>query len=78
MKEIKEALKQHMTQLFWSIVKEKEALTMDGVWGYNDKAQFVAGKAINLCSYVVLEYLKDSDEFDAAMAGLKSVIPMLA
>ena len=52
MKEIKEALKQHMTQLFWSIVKEKEALTMDGVWGYNDKAQFVAGKAINLCSYV--------------------------
>lgn len=48
MKEIKEALKQHMTQLFWSIVKEKEALTMDGVWGYNDKAQFVAGVSFRI------------------------------
>ncbi len=62
--EIREAMEQQiypfMRELFWRIAEEKNGLTMDGVWVYNEKAQFVGGKAINLCSYVVTELLDEN------------------
>ena len=33
---------------FWKIAAEKEQIVMDGVPGYNEKAQFTNGKVINL------------------------------
>ncbi len=65
--EIREAMEQQiypfMKELFWRIAEEKNGLTMDGVWVYNEKAQFVGGKAINLCSYVVTELLDEKELF---------------
>mgnify|MGYP003379921121 CR=1 FL=1 len=66
-----------MKELFWRIAEEKNGLTMDGVWVYNEKAQFVGGKAINLCSYVVTELL-DEKEKQEGIPALKEIIPMCA
>ena len=79
--EIREAMEQQiypfMRELFWRIAEEKNGLTMDGVWVYNEKAQFVGGKAINLCSYVVTELL-DEKEKQEGIPALKEIIPMCA
>lgn len=79
--EIREAMEQQiypfMKELFWRIAEEKNGLTMDGVWVYNEKAQFVGGKAINLCSYVVTELL-DEKEKQEGIPALKEIIPMCA
>lgn len=60
-KECMELLRKRMCGFFWKIAEEKESITIDGVPGYNEKAQFVGGKVINLCSYAAL-FLGDNEE----------------
>lgn len=71
-----ELLRQRMCALFWKIAEEKEDITIDGIKGYNDKAQFVGGKVINLCSYVALSFAKDEDEKNRMLGVLSSIIDM--
>ena len=55
-RECMDLLRQRMCSLFWKIAEEREAVTVDGVPGYNEKAQFAGGKVINLCTYVALNF----------------------
>lgn len=79
--EIKEAMEKQiypfMKELFWRIAKEKDTFHMDGVWVYNEKAQFVGGKAIHLCSYVVTELLNGVEK-EEGIHALKAIISMCA
>ncbi|MDO5418137.1 MAG: hypothetical protein Q4F29_13120, partial [Lachnospiraceae bacterium] len=54
-----------------------ETFSMDGVWAYNEKAQFVGGKVINLSSYVVTELLS-GEEQEKAIGELRKIIVMSA
>lgn len=78
MDELRVKMEQHMKELFWKIAEEKEGITMDGVPGYNARAQFVAGKVINLSCYVVLELLKGEESFEAGREALSQVIRMVS
>ena len=78
MKQTLQTMQQHMVGLFWKIVAEKEDITLDGVPGYNEKAQFVGGKVINFSCYVVLELLKDTADYERGLAALKDVIRMVS
>ena len=79
--EIKETIEQgihpFMKRLFWRIAEGGESFSMDGVWAYNEKAKFVGGKAINLCSYVVTELL-EGEEYEEGVKKLKEIIDMSA
>lgn len=76
MKNIISQLKAHMCDLFWKIYEEKEAITIDGMPGYNEKAQFVGGKVIKFCCYVVTEYLRGTAEYEKGLQALKEIIQM--
>lgn len=78
MNETRQKMRHNMIELFWKIADEREELTMDGVRGYNEKAQFVGGKVINFCSYVVLELLKDTEDYEKGLKALKDVIRMVS
>ncbi len=78
MKEVWNKVKQNMIGLFWKIVNEREKLTIDGVCGYNERAQFVGGKVINFSSYVALELLKDTADYEKGLEALKEIISMAA
>lgn len=78
MKETIELLHRRMEDFFWKIAEEKEDLTIDGVRGYNDKAQFVAGKVINLSCYVVVKSLKGTDRYEEGLKSLSDVIRMVS
>ncbi len=67
-----------MIGLFWKIVNKWEKLTIDGVCGYNERAQFVGGKVINFSSYVALEMLKDTADYEKGLEALKEIISMIA
>lgn len=71
MKHTLQTMQQHMVMLFWNIARTQEAITIDGVPGYNEKAQFVGGKVINFCCYVVLEILKDTDDYDRSISSVR-------
>ncbi|MCI6887296.1 MAG: hypothetical protein MR868_08625 [Lachnospiraceae bacterium] len=75
-RECMELLRKRMCSLFWKIAEEKENITIDGVWGYNEKAQFVGGKVINLCSYVALSYGQDKEEREQMLGVLSEIIDM--
>lgn len=77
-KECMELLKQRMCSLFWKIAEEKEEITIDGVPGYNEKAQFVGGKVINLCSYTALIFSENEDERQKMLGELGAIIDMCA
>ena len=58
MKEIiVEQLRPKMISLFWKAAEGGKDMMMDGVWVYNEKAQFTGGKAIGMGCRVVLEFL---------------------
>lgn len=69
-------LKERMRSLFWKIADEKENITMDGVPGYNEKAQFVGGKVIDLGSYAALYLARDEAERQRMINALRGVIDM--
>lgn len=78
MKEKIELLKSRLRRLFWKIAEEKEHITIDGVPGYNDKAQFTNGKVINLCSWVAAEVLPGTAEQAKGFLALREVIRLAA
>ncbi len=67
-------LKPRMIDLFWRTAEGGRDFVMDGVNVYNENAQFVGGKVINMCSYVALEFLKDTPDFPRALEVLGRVI----
>lgn len=69
-------LRRRMCSLFWKIAEEKEKITIDGVPGYNEKAQFVGGKVINLCSYVALTFSENDDEKKKMLDAMHELIVM--
>lgn len=71
-------LRQRMCRLFWKIAEEREEITVDGVPGYNEKAQFVGGKVINLCTYVALNFAEDENERDKMLGELSGIVDMCA
>ena len=71
-------LRQRMCRLFWKIAEEREEITVDGVPGYNEKAQFVGGKVINLCTYVALNFAEDENERDKMLGELGGIVDMCA
>ena len=71
-----ELLRQRMCGLFWKIAEEKEGIIIDGVPGYNEKAQFVGGKVINLCSYAAVFFGKDEAERRKMLKALGGMIDM--
>lgn len=66
-----------MEELFWRMAEKKDELVMDGVRVYNEKAQFVGGKVMNLCSFVVTELL-DETKKEEGIRALREMIPMCA
>ena len=68
-----ETLHVRMKQLFWKIADEKEAVTIDGVPGFSDKAQFTNGKVICEAAYVVCNLLAP-DEKQKGIEQLKHII----
>ena len=75
-KDCMELLRQRMCGLFWKIAEEKEGIIIDGVPGYNEKAQFVGGKVINLCSYAAVFFGKDESERRKMLKALGGMIDM--
>lgn len=68
-------LRPKMVSLFWRTVEDGRDFVMEGVPVYNEKAQFVGGKVINMGCYVVTELLKDTEDYDR---GLKSLGQLIA
>ena len=77
-RECMELLRERTKRLFWKIADEKEDIHIDGVRGYNDKAQFVGGKVINLCSYVALSFAGSREEQERMLDALRDIIDMCA
>ena len=77
-RECMDLLRQRMCSLFWKIAEEREAVTVDGVPGYNEKAQFAGGKVINLCTYVALNFAGDEDERNKMLGELGGILDMCA
>ena len=69
---------QRLIRLFWKVAEEKEHIIIDGVPGYNEKAQFTNGKVINLCSYVALHLLNGTEEKEKGFRALRQVIHFTA
>jgi hypothetical protein len=63
-----------MKGYFKLIYDKKEELVIEGVEVYNPKAQFVAGKVINCCSYIAMLEEKDSLEGQNLLFQLKEII----
>lgn len=63
-----------LKEYFNKIYEGKENLTIDGVRAYNDQAEFVGGKVINACSYVVMNTDKDSSEYPSLLNKLSEII----
>lgn len=59
---------------FNKIYDAKENLTIDGVKAYNEQAEFVGGKVINACSYVVMNCDKNSEEYTILLDKLREII----
>lgn len=79
MKEIiTEQLRPKMISLFWKAAEGGKNMMMDGVWVYNEKAQFTGGKAIGMGCRVVLEFLKGTPEEEKGINGLKQLIETVA
>lgn len=75
---IYENLRPKMVSLFWRTAEGGRDFVMEGVPVYNDKAQFVGGKVINMSCYVVLELLKGTKDYERGLKTLKEVISMAA
>ena len=73
-----QTLRRHMCDLFWKIAGEKEDIVLDGIPGYHPKAQFVAGKVINQCSYVLTDCLMGTEREDEAKAALTGIVRMVS
>lgn len=71
--EIANRIHPFMKQLFYRIAQDGDGMTMDGVWVYNENAQFVGGKVINLCSYVVTELMQGTEQ-EAAVQAMREII----
>ena len=71
-------LKSRMEKLFWKIAEEKEQITVDGVPGYNERAQFTNGKVINLCSYVAAEMLMGTAQEEKGLQALREILSLTA
>lgn len=71
---VQEELRPKMVSLFWRTYEGGRDFVMEGVPVYNDKAQFVGGKVINLSCYVVLEFLKGTEEFEAGLKALGHLV----
>ena len=56
-----EILQRRMKQLFRKIAEEKEAVVLDGVPGFSEKAQFTNGKAIGEAAYAVCRLLSPEE-----------------
>lgn len=79
MKEIiVEQLRPKMISLFWKAAEGGKDMMMDGVWVYNEKAQFTGGKAIGMGCRVVLEFLKGTPDEEKGIRGLKQLIETVA
>ncbi len=66
-------LRSRMEHLFEKIAEEKENITVDGVPGYNAKAQFTNGKVICESAYVICELLPPEKKEDG-LCQLRQVI----
>ena len=55
---IYERLRPKMESLLWRTAQGGSDFVMEGVSVYNERAQFVGGKVINMSCYVVLEFLR--------------------
>ena len=73
---IEREIKPIMTGLFQKIVQGGLKLEMDGVPVYNEKAQFVAGKAINLACYTVLELIGTEQSREELGSVIRMAAPM--
>ena len=66
-------LRSRMEQLFRKIAEEKENTAVDGVPGFNDKAQFTNGKVICEAAYVIAELL-DAEKKKEGLKQLRQII----
>jgi len=73
---IEQDIKPIMTSLFQKIAEGGLKLEMDGVPVYNEKAQFVAGKVINLACYTVLELIGADESREALGSVIRMAAPM--
>lgn len=71
-------LRPKMVSLFWRTVENGRDFVMEGVPVYNEKAQFVGGKVINMSCYVVLEFLKDTKDYDRGLKDLGQLIAQVS
>ena len=65
-----------MAGLFQKIVQGGLDLKMDRVPVYNEKAQFVAGKVINLACYTVLEMIGTEQSREELGSVIRMAAPM--
>lgn len=75
---IYERLRPKMESLFWRTAQGGSDFVMEGVSVYNERAQFVGGKVINMSCYVVLEFLRGTPDWQKGLETLKSVISMVS
>jgi hypothetical protein len=73
----RQQMKEFSIRMFWKIANEGLEIRLDGTKGYNDRAQFVAGKVINFCSYVLVNFFEGTDDFDEALLQCKKIIRMV-
>lgn len=69
-----DVFQRRICQLFWKIAEEKEHIAIDGMPGYQEKAQFTNGKVINLCSYATVDLLKDTARAKDSFRALGEII----
>ena len=73
LKDTKQAMKEFSLRMFWKIANEGLDICLDDTKGYNDRAQFVAGKVINFCSYVLVNFIDDTEDYDEALLQCKKI-----
>ena len=63
-----------MVSLFWRTSENGRDFIMEGIPVYNEKAQFAGGKVINMGCYVVLEFLKGTEDYEGGLKALGKLI----
>jgi hypothetical protein len=72
-REIKDGIYPFMKCMFQKIAAEGKDIQIDGVKGYNESAQFVGGKVINMSIFTVTELL-EGDEYRRGLDRLSKII----
>ncbi len=68
----------HLEYLFQKVLREKDAVIIDGVSAFHSADYFVPGKVVNAFSYLIIDTAANDPDFEQKVAGFREIIDFTA